>query len=191
MANGTGTTEDVRRSNLSATLGILYRTGPVSRAALSKRTGRNRSTIASLVTDLVDLGLVEERDPDSLGQVGRPSPVVTIRPEVTAIAVNPEIDVLTIGLVGLDGQVRRVIRHEYGHVLGFPDCYVEFYDSEAKAIINYQIDTTNLMCSRRGKLQEKHFLELQAQHTLEKIALLKVEGSRIVQLGMCVKLGGR
>ena len=116
MTNGAGTTEDVRRANLSATLGILYRSGPVSRAALSKRTGRNRSTIASLVTDLVDLGLVEERDPDSLGQVGRPSPVVTIRPEVTAIAVNPEIDVLTIGLVGLDGEVRRVIRHEYDRI---------------------------------------------------------------------------
>ncbi len=116
MAIGTGTTEDVRRSNLAATLGILYRSGPVSRAALSKRTGRNRSTIASLVTDLVDLGLVEERDPDSLGQVGRPSPMVRIRPEVTAIAVNPEIDALTIGLVGLDGVVRRVIRHEYDRI---------------------------------------------------------------------------
>ncbi|MFZ0529903.1 MAG: ROK family transcriptional regulator, partial [Propionicimonas sp.] len=110
------TTEGVRRSNLSATLGILYRHGPASRAALSKRTGRNRSTIASLVTDLVELGLVEENDPDPMGQVGRPSPVVSIRPEVTAIAVNPEIDVLTIGLVGLDGTVRRVIRHEYDRI---------------------------------------------------------------------------
>ncbi len=116
MTIGAGTTEDVRRANLSATFGILYRSGPVSRAALSKRTGRNRSTIASLVTDLVELGLVEERDPDSLGLVGRPSPVVGIRPEVTAIAVNPEIDVLTIGLVGLDGNVRRVIRHEYDRI---------------------------------------------------------------------------
>jgi predicted NBD/HSP70 family sugar kinase len=116
VAIGTGTTEDVRRSNLSTTLGILYRSGPVSRAALSKRTGRNRSTIASLVTDLVELGLVDERDPDSFGQVGRPSPVVSVRPEVTAIAVNPEIDALTIGLVGLDGGVRRVIRHEYDRI---------------------------------------------------------------------------
>ena len=116
MASGVGTTEDVRRSNLSAILGILYRSGPASRAALSKRTGRNRSTIASLVTDLVGLGLVEESDPDSLGHVGRPSPVVTIRPEVTAIAVNPEIDALTIGLVGLDGRVHRVIRHEYDRI---------------------------------------------------------------------------
>lgn len=116
MAIAAGTTEDVRRTNLAAVLGILYRGGPASRAVLSKRTGRNRSTIASLVTDLVDLGLVAEREPDSLGQVGRPSPVVAVRPEVTAIAVNPEIDALTIGLVGMDGQVRRVIRHEYDRI---------------------------------------------------------------------------
>jgi len=112
MAIPVGTTESIRRTNLATILGILYRGGPASRAALSKRTGRNRSTIASLVADLSALGLVSEGESDSLGQVGRPSPVVSIRPEVTAIAVNPEIDALTIGLVGLDGNVRRVIRHE-------------------------------------------------------------------------------
>ena len=111
-----GTTEDVRRTNLAAILGILYRDGPASRAVLSKRTGRNRSTIASLVSDLVSLGLVSEHEPATMGQVGRPSPVVAVRPEVTAIAVNPEIDMLTIGLVGLDGNVRRVIRHEYDRI---------------------------------------------------------------------------
>jgi predicted NBD/HSP70 family sugar kinase len=111
-----GTTEAVRRQNLAAVLGILYRGGPASRSVLSKLTGRNRSTIGSLVTDLVDLGLVTERDPDASGQVGRPSPVVAVRPEVTAIAVNPEIDALTVGLVGMDGAVRRVVRHEYDRI---------------------------------------------------------------------------
>ncbi len=86
------------------------------RAALGKHTGRNRSTIGSLVTDLVELGLVVEQDPGAIGQIGRPSPIVTLRPEVVAIAVNPEIDALTIGLVGLDGAVRRVIRHEYERI---------------------------------------------------------------------------
>lgn len=111
-----GTTEDVRRQNLAAVLGILYRGGPASRSVLSRLTGRNRSTIASLIADLVDLGLAAEREPDSQGQVGRPSPVVALRPEVTAIAVNPEIDALTIGLVGLDGTVRRVVRDEYDRI---------------------------------------------------------------------------
>lgn len=57
-------------------------------------------------------------------------------------------------------NVRWTIRHEFGHVLGFPDCYIEFYDTNEKAMISYQLDTTNLMCSRKGKLQEKHYDEL-------------------------------
>jgi len=57
-------------------------------------------------------------------------------------------------------HVRWTIRHEFGHTLGFPDCYVEFYDTKNQEMISYQVDTSNLMCSRRGKLQEKHFEEL-------------------------------
>jgi hypothetical protein len=55
---------------------------------------------------------------------------------------------------------RWTIRHEYGHVLGFPDCYIEFYDANQKVMVNYQLDTTNLMCSRRGHLLKTHFDEL-------------------------------
>ncbi len=57
-------------------------------------------------------------------------------------------------------SVKWTIRHEFGHVLGFPDCYIEFYDQDAGVMVNYQLDMTNLMCSRRGKLQEKHYLEM-------------------------------
>lgn len=55
---------------------------------------------------------------------------------------------------------RWTIRHEFGHVLGLPDCYIEFYDTDRRVMINYQIDTSNLMCSRTGKLQPKHVEEL-------------------------------
>jgi hypothetical protein len=57
-------------------------------------------------------------------------------------------------------DVQWTIRHEYGHVLGFPDCYHEFYDEEEEAFVSYQLDITNLMCSRRGKLKETHYNEL-------------------------------
>lgn len=57
-------------------------------------------------------------------------------------------------------HVRWTIRHEFGHTLGFPDCYVEFYEADKGIMISYQVDITNLMCSRRGKLQAKHFEEL-------------------------------
>ncbi len=52
------------------------------------------------------------------------------------------------------------IRHEFGHVLGLPDCYHEFYDTELKAYVNYQLDITDLMCSRAGNMKERIYLEL-------------------------------
>jgi hypothetical protein len=63
-----------------------------------------------------------------------------------------------------DYSARWTIRHEFGHVLGFPDCYVEFYDSERGVMINYQLDIENVMCSRRGKFNAQHFEELKANY---------------------------
>ncbi|TFD79872.1 ROK family transcriptional regulator [Cryobacterium fucosi] len=103
--------DDVRRHNLSAILRIVHRNGPTSRAQLTRLTGLNRSTIAALVGELGQLGLAGERDPDSTNQVGRPSPVVFCAEQVVALAVNPEIDAVTIGIVGLDGTVHRRIRY--------------------------------------------------------------------------------
>ena len=57
-------------------------------------------------------------------------------------------------------EYRWALRHEYGHVLGFPDCYLEFYDIDQKAIVNYQLDTSDLMCSRRGVLKQNHYDEM-------------------------------
>lgn len=57
-------------------------------------------------------------------------------------------------------DVQWTIRHEYGHVLGFPDCYLEFYDESVEAFVNYQLDVTDLMCSRRGSLKQNHFDEM-------------------------------
>ena len=80
---------------------------------------------------------------------------------------TPHVNALAGNFITMDANAplqdygsRWTIRHEYGHTLGIPDCYIEFYDTERKVIINYQIDLDNLMCSRRGHLQEKHYEEL-------------------------------
>lgn len=52
------------------------------------------------------------------------------------------------------------IRHEYGHVLGFQDCYLEFYDANAAEMVYYEIDVDNLMCSRNGHLNIGHVDQL-------------------------------
>jgi hypothetical protein len=56
------------------------------------------------------------------------------------------------------------IRHEFGHVIGFPDCYHEFYDVDLKAYVNYQLDITDLMCSRAGNMKERLYLELKRNY---------------------------
>ncbi|GAA1943248.1 ROK family transcriptional regulator [Microbacterium deminutum] len=107
-----------RQANLSRLLRLVHLEGPVSRATLTVVTGLNRSTIADLVGDLVALGLVEERAPDPSRRVGRPSPLVSAHPGVVAIAVNPEVDALTLGAVGLDRTLRRRERIEMTGLIG-------------------------------------------------------------------------
>lgn len=69
--------------------------------------------------------------------------------------------------ITMDSQVaidawdsKWTIRHEYGHVLGFPDCYIEFWDDTEQAFVSYQFDLDNLMCSRAGKFNERNKSEL-------------------------------
>jgi predicted NBD/HSP70 family sugar kinase len=111
-----GTSEDVRRENLTAVLRALMVGGDMSRADLGRLTGRNRSTVASLVSDLAGLGLVDEQDPVTDGTVGRPSHGVALSSSVAAFAVHPEVDALTVAIVGLDAQVRRKVRHEFDRI---------------------------------------------------------------------------
>jgi predicted NBD/HSP70 family sugar kinase len=109
---GSGSNNDqVRRHNLSVVLGLAHRTGGLSRAQLTRRTGLNRSTIAALVGELVERQLVVEAEPDASGQVGRPSPVVRPNPRAVAVTIHPEVDAIAIGVVGLGGTVLKSIRY--------------------------------------------------------------------------------
>ncbi len=109
----TGTrSDDVRRRNLSAVLTLVHRHGALSRAEVTRRTGLSRSTVKDLVEELAGGGLVDEAvaEPGTAAQVGRPSPIVRPGNRTLAIAVNPEIDCITVGLVALGGRVRTVER---------------------------------------------------------------------------------
>ncbi|MFE4230623.1 ROK family protein [Arthrobacter sp. NPDC056886] len=101
-----------RRNNLSLLTSLVHHHGVLSRAQLTRHTGLNRSTVGTLIGQLVALGLVYETAPAGEGQVGRPSPEVHPSPSVAALAVNPEIDAVTIGLVSLGGKVQKKIRFE-------------------------------------------------------------------------------
>ncbi|HEX7833997.1 MAG TPA: ROK family transcriptional regulator, partial [Pseudolysinimonas sp.] len=109
--SGVGT-DQLRRHNLSAILTLLHHDGSQPRSSLTAQTGLNRSTVAALVGELVDRGLVYESEPDPTRQVGRPSPTVNADERNVGIAVNPEVDAITIGVVALGGRVTKRIRYE-------------------------------------------------------------------------------
>lgn len=96
----------VRRRNLSLVLRRAHELTAVSRSQLTRETGLNRSTIAALVSELVQLGLVVETNPDpETQQVGRPSPVIVPREQNVAFVVHPEIDAIEVAMVALGGRV--------------------------------------------------------------------------------------
>jgi predicted NBD/HSP70 family sugar kinase len=103
-----GTTEELRRANLSRVLALLHQQGPVSRSELTRVMGLSRSTMASLVADLTELGLAAEAEPATTSRAGRPSALVRPADDVVAVAVNPEVDAVHVGLVGFGG---RVVKH--------------------------------------------------------------------------------
>ncbi|NUR62372.1 MAG: ROK family transcriptional regulator [Catenulispora sp.] len=100
------TTEDLRRSNLSAVLRQVHFSGPMSRTDLTARLGLNRSTIGALTSELADAGLVTEQAQAGGGRTGRPS--LLVRPEsgrVHVLAVAIGVDRITAARVGLGGVV--------------------------------------------------------------------------------------
>ena len=109
--------DGVRARNLARVLRLVHLRGAQSRAQLTSATGLNRSTIADLVAELVAEGWVVERDPDPIGRVGRPSPVVTASPQTVVIAVNPEIDAVEIAAIDLARTIAVRERIESGALL--------------------------------------------------------------------------
>lgn len=58
----------------------------------------------------------------------------------------------------------NVFAHEFGHVLGFPDCYLEFYHKKSKSIVFYELEhANNLMCrvTLESKVTADYFKQIQ------------------------------
>jgi len=108
------TLRGIREHNLAVVLSLLHHGGPQTRSRITATTGRNRSTVGALVGELVDRGLAAEAGAASpagrTNQVGRPSPVVSADPRNLAVAVNPEVDATTVGVVALGGTVIERVR---------------------------------------------------------------------------------
>jgi len=111
-ASSATSNDQTRRTNLSLVLSLVHHRGSMTRAELARVTGLNRSTVANLTGQLAELALLYETSPGTSTNVGRPSPEVHANMMTAALAINPEIDAITIGLVGLGGRVIKRVRYE-------------------------------------------------------------------------------
>jgi predicted NBD/HSP70 family sugar kinase len=110
LTAGVGSRNDeTRRHNLSTVLTTIHHGEPMSRSEVTRRTELNRSTVGALVAELVDLDLAFETAPEEVLR-GRPSPILRPNPKVSAIVVNPDVEALALGLVGLGGVAHKRMR---------------------------------------------------------------------------------
>lgn len=108
--------EQIRQHNLGLLLRLLHRQGELTRSELVEATGLNRSTIAALVAELADHGIVtQNRKTPTTSGAGRPSyTVVASRRAVYGLAVDLDVNSVTLAAVGLGGELlsERSWRHQ-------------------------------------------------------------------------------
>jgi glucokinase-like ROK family protein len=93
----TGDQSLVREINLSLIMNRLHRHTPISRAALADMTGLNKSTVSSLVNELIERRFIHELGAVSSG-IGRPSVQLELNPQAGFI-VSAEIGVGFISMI--------------------------------------------------------------------------------------------
>ena len=81
--------------------------GPRSRATIATDTGLNKSTVSSLVSELMDFGLLVERGAEHRGTAGRPGLVVDVaRDGVVALGLEVNVDYVGVQATDLAGGSR-------------------------------------------------------------------------------------
>lgn len=98
----------VRTHNAAVVLHQLRLHAPLSRADLAKRIGLNRSTISSIVAQLLHAGLIHETDRQT-DKMGRPGLSLAINP-LGGCAVGVEIEPAGVRVVLTDFTAKRVWR---------------------------------------------------------------------------------
>ncbi len=131
----------VRELNLSTVLRLIYGEAPISRAHLATLTGLNKSTISSLVEDLLVRKLIHETGINSVG-TGRPA---------TQLEINANVG----GVVGVElgvDFVAVVLADFLGNILGRKQMSADPAASQAKTFSQVQelIEEMMLLCRHMG-----------------------------------------
>jgi glucokinase-like ROK family protein len=95
----------VRETNLSTALRLIHTRVPISRAQLAVLTGLNKSTISSLVDELLERQLVHEAGMNSVG-TGRPATLLEINPQAgSVIGVELGVDFVSVAVTDFLGNI--------------------------------------------------------------------------------------
>ena len=98
----------VRRHNLGVVLRHVAEHGARSRAAIALETGLNKTTVSSLVGELLEFGLVRETEAELRGTVGRPAlPVELGGRRVVGLGLELGVDFLAVRAADLAGHERH------------------------------------------------------------------------------------
>ena len=97
--------------------------------------------------------------------------VVSIVPTDKDISYVPDANNRIVYLSNSNDNesAKRVLAHEFGHVLGFPDCYIEFFDDSKNELVYYEISQkNNIMCTLRPGtiVPAEYFIQLEQNSCL-------------------------
>jgi glucokinase-like ROK family protein len=105
MAKTTSDQTFVRETNLSSTLRLIHTQSPISRAQLAVITGLNKSTVSSLVDELLSRTLIHETGSNSVG-AGRPATSLEINPQAgMIIGVELGVDFVSVAVTDFLGNI--------------------------------------------------------------------------------------
>ena len=96
----------IRERNLSSVLRyIFFSSAPVFRAQLAERIGLNKSTVSSLVQELMERNLLHEIGMNSVGNLGRPATLLEINPQAGfIIGVDLGLEFISIMVADFNGK---------------------------------------------------------------------------------------
>ena len=95
----------VRETNLSLVLRLIHNQSPVSRAQMAGITGLNKSTVSSLVDELIERRLVHETG-SNRGGAGRPATLLEINPQAgSIIGVELGVDFVSVAVTDVLGNI--------------------------------------------------------------------------------------
>jgi len=95
----------VRETNLSLVLRLINTQSPISRAQLAVITGLNKSTVSSLVDELLERNLIHETGSNT-GGAGRPATLLEMNPQAgSIIGVELGVDFVSVAVTDFLGNI--------------------------------------------------------------------------------------